>query len=225
MDQIELEVTNREILGKKVKFLRRQGATPVHIFGHGINSAALQCDTAKLQRVLAQAGQTRLISLKLGSEKKPRTVMVREVQREARTGELLHVDFYQVKMKEKIKVEVPIVLVGESPVLKSKENMLAQELYTLTVESLPAKIPDSVEIDLSSLAELEQTVRVKDVELDEEITILNDPELMVVKVTARPIEKIEEVVVVELEEEKVAAAAEVETPEATPPVEEESEEA
>jgi len=215
MDQIELEVTNREILGKKVRFLRRQGVTPVHIFGHGINSTALQCDTAKLQRLLAQAGQTRLISLKLSSEKRPRTVMVREVQREARTGELLHVDFYQVKMEEKIKVEVPVVLVGEAPALKSKENMLAQELNTLTVESLPAKIPDSVEIDLSPLTEPDQIIRVKDIEVDKEITILNDPELVVVKITAQPIEKIEERVVAE-------EVATVETPEAAPSVEEES---
>ena len=197
MEQIELEVTDREILGKKVRFLRHQGTTPVHLFGHRIKSVALQCDTAKLQRVLAQAGQTRFISLKLDNEKSPRTVMVREVQREARTGELLHVDFYQVRMEEKVKVEVPVVLVGEAPALKSKENMLMQELNTLTVECLPARMPNSVELDLSSLTEPEQVVRVKDIELDEELTILNEPELVVVKISSRPVEKIEEAVVVE----------------------------
>ena len=216
MDQIELEVTNREILGKKVRFLRRQGATPVHLFGHGIRSMALQCDTVKLQRLLAQAGQTRLISLKLDDEKRPRTVMVREVQRDARTDELLHVDFYQVKMAEKVKVEVPVVFVGEAPALKSKENMLAQELNTLTVESLPAKIPSSVEVDISSLTEPEQIIRVKDIEVDKELAILNDPELVVVKITSQPIERIEEKVVVE---------EAVEAPEAAPPAEEESKEA
>ncbi|MCJ7669329.1 MAG: 50S ribosomal protein L25, partial [Dehalococcoidia bacterium] len=86
MDKIELKVTNREILGKKVKHLRRQGITPVHLFGHGIESLALQCDTGELERVLGQAGQTRLISLKLAKEKKPRTAVVREFDRDWRKG-------------------------------------------------------------------------------------------------------------------------------------------
>ena len=127
MDEIALEVTSREILGKKVRFLRRQGVTPVHLFGHGIESMSLQCDTATLRHALAEAGRTRLISLKIASEKEPRNVVVREVQTEPRTGESLHVDFYQVKMTEQVRVEVPIVLVGESPALKFKENMLVLE--------------------------------------------------------------------------------------------------
>lgn len=197
MDQIELKVTNREILGKKVRFLRRQGITPVHLIGHGIESKTLQCDTARLQRVLAEAGKTQLIDLKLDNEKKPRTVVVREVQVEPRTGESLHVDFYQVKMAEQVKVEVPIVLVGEAPALKSKESMLVQELSTLSVECLPAKIPASVEVDLASLIETEQVVRVEDIEVDKEISVLNDPAVLVVRITLRHVEKIEEPMVAE----------------------------
>jgi large subunit ribosomal protein L25 len=200
VDEIELTVTNREILGKKVKHLRRQGITPVHLFGHGIESLSLQCDTGEVERVLGQAGQTRLISLKLNKEKKPRTVVVREFDRDWRKGQLLHVDFYQVKMEEKIRLEVPVVLSGEAPALKSKANMLDHELGTLTVECLPAKIPASLEVDISSLAEPEQTIRVKDVALDKDITVLNDPELVVVKISSRPVEKIEEEVVEVVEE-------------------------
>ena len=201
MDKIELTVTNREILGKKVKHLRRQEITPVHLFGHGIESLALQCDTGELERVLGQAGQTRLISLKLDKEKKPRSVVVREFDRDWRKGQLVHVDFYQVKMEEKIKLEVPVALVGEAPALKSKTYMLEHELGALTVECLPAKIPTSLEVDISSLTEPEQTIRVKDVALDKDITVLNDPELVVVKISSRPVEKIEEEVVEELAEE------------------------
>jgi len=208
MDKIELKVTNREILGKKVKHLRRQGITPVHLFGHGIESLALQCDTGELERVLGQAGQTRLISLKLNKEKKPRSVVVREFDRDWRKGQLVHVDFYQVKMEEKIKLEVPVALVGEAPALKSKTYMLEHELGTLTVECLPAKIPTSLEVDISSLTEPEQTIRVKDVALDKDITVLNDPELVVVKISSRPVEKIEEEVVEEVAEEAVEAPEE-----------------
>jgi len=209
MDKIELKVTNREILGKKVKHLRRQRITPVHLFGHGIESLALQCDTGELERVLGQAGQTRLISLKLAKEKKPRTAVVREFDRDWRKGELLHVDFYQVKMEEKIKLEIPVVLVGEAPALKSKTNMLEHALGTLTIECLPAKIPTSLEVDISSLTELDQAIRVKDVTLDKDITVLNNPELVVVKISLRPVEKVEEKVV----EAVVEAEAKVEVTE------------
>jgi large subunit ribosomal protein L25 len=206
MDKVELKVANREILGKKVKHLRRQGITPVHVFGHGVKSLALQCDTKELERVLSQAGQTRLINLKLGKEKKPRTVVVREFDRDWRRGELVHVDFYQVRMAEKIRLEVPIVLTGEAPALKSKENMLEHEMGTLTVECLPAEIPNNIEVDISSLTELDQAIRVKDVMLDKDITVLNHPDLVVAKISPRRVERIEE----KIEEEVVEAAEAVE---------------
>ena len=213
MEQIELRATTREVLGKKVASLRRQGIIPVHLFGHDIESVALQCDTAQLQRVLAQAGKTRLISLMLDKARKPRNVVLREIQRDPRTGELLHVDFYQVRMAEKIEVEVPIVLVGEAPALRSKGNMLMQELSSLTVECLPDEIPANVELDLSSLTETGQAIHVKDIVLGEGITVSNDPEHMVLKISAIPVEKVEEVV------EEV-----VEAPQAAPLPEEESRE-
>lgn len=215
MDQIELEVAEREILGKKVRFLRRQGVTPLHLFGHDIESLALQCDTANLQRVLARAGKTRLISLKIDNNEQPRNVVVREIQTEPRTGETLHVDFYQVRMGEVVKVDVPIVLVGEAPALKLKENILLQELSTLAIECLPAKIPASVELDISSLTESEQAVRVKDIELDSGVTILNEPGVVVVRITSRRMEEVEKEVVAEaaVEEAVEAAASEEESKE------------
>lgn len=216
MEQIELQAITREILGKKVRFLRRQGITPVHLFGHNVKSLALQCDTAQLQRVLAQAGKTRLVSLQLDKGKKPRSVMIREIQRDWRTDGLLHVDLYQVKTTEKTKVEVPIVLVGEAPALKLKENMLAQELNSLTIECFPTDIPTSIVVDVSSLTEVDQAIRVKDITLGEEVTVINDPELLVVKISFRHIEK--EVVEEVVEEEVVAEA-----PEAAPPPEGEPE--
>ncbi len=199
MEQIELKVTNRETLGKKVRFLRRQGITPVHLFGPGVQSASLQCETASLRRVLAEAGQTALINLKVDNEKRPRTVMVREVQTAPLKGELLHVDFYQVQMTEMVKVDVPIVLVGEAPAARSKENTLVQELNNLTVQCLPAKMPNRIEVDLTPLTEPEQALRVKDIELDEEVTAINDPEQVLVIISSRPIEKLEEAVVAEVE--------------------------
>jgi large subunit ribosomal protein L25 len=221
MDKIELTVTNREILGKKVRHLRRGGITPVHLFGHGIKSLALQCETDELERVLGEAGHTGLVSLTVDHEKRPRSVVIREFNRDWRKGKLLHVDLYQVRMGEKIKVDVPVSLVGEAPALESKAHMLEHELETLNVECLPAKIPSSIEVDISSLNEPDQTIRVKDVPVDEDITILNDPDLVVVKISYRHVEKIEEEVAEVVEEEE--AVAEGEAPEEAPS-DEESEE-
>lgn len=210
MDKLELKVANREMLGKKVKHLRRQGITPVHLFGHGIKSLALQCNTVQIERVLAQAEQTGLISLKLDNERRPRTVMVRAFDRDWRKGQLLHVDFYQVKLKEKLKLEVPVVLVGEAPAMKFKDTMLEHELDTLTIECLPAKIPTNIEVDISSFTEPGQAIRVKDITLGKDIAILNDPELVVAKISWQPVEKVEEVAeeLVEVAEKAVEAPEE-----------------
>jgi len=128
---MDLTAHTREIRGKKVKTLRRQGITPVHVFGHGIEPEALQCDTIDLQKVLAQAGSTGIVGLKIDKSRKKRNVMIREVQKEPRSGQLLHVDFYQIRMEEKLKVDVPIILTGEAPALKLKENFLSHELDSL----------------------------------------------------------------------------------------------
>ena len=217
MDEIELKVTKREILGKKVRFLRRQGITPVHLFGHGIESQALQCDTARLQQVLAEAGKTKLINFKIDGEKRARSVIVREVEVELPRRGLVHVDFYQVRKAEEVKVEVPVVLVGEAPALKLRENTLLQELDTLSVECLPANIPASVELDISSLTEADEVLRVKDIELEKGVTVLNDPEVVVAMIS---VQRVEEVV-----EEKVVAEEVVEeAPEKAPLPEEESRE-
>jgi len=207
MEQIELALAKRETLGKKVRFLRHQGVTPVHLFGHGIESLALQCETAQLKQVLAQAGRTKLIDLKL-DRKKPRKAVVREVQRGPKTSELLHVDFYQVRMEEKIRVEVPIVLIGEAPALKLKENMLEQYLTSLTVECFPDGIPADIELDMSPLTETDDVIRVKDIHLGEKVTILHEPETSLVRISERPMEKVEEEVVEEVVAEEAAEAAE-----------------
>ena len=214
MEQIELNAAKRDVLGKKVRFLRRQGITPVHVFGHGIESLALQCDTANLQRVLTQTGQTRIINLNIDGEKTPRTVMVREAQQNILKGDLLHVDFYQVKMTEVLDVDVLIVLVGEAPALRNKENMLMQELNTLSVQCLPANIPNSIEVDVTSLTEPDQVIRVRDIVPGEGVTIINDPDVMLARIAVqREAEEAPEVV--EVAEEAAEAEEGAQPPESS----------
>ncbi len=197
MEQIELAVKTREVLGKKVQSLRRQGITPVHLCGHGVDSLTLECDSAQLKRVLAQAGSTRLINLKIDMARQPKKVLVREVQRNPIRGELLHVDFYQVRMEEKVRLEIPIVLVGEAPALKQKGNVLAHELTSLNIECLPDAIPNKIEVDLSSLVGADQAIHVKDIKVASGITILDHPDQLVARVSVPRVKEEEKVVVAE----------------------------
>ncbi len=210
-ERIELKVEKRAVLGKKVKFLRNKGVVPVHLFGHNVESASLQGDAAILGKVVSQAGHTRLINLTVGKSEKARPVMVREVQKDPIKGILLHVDFYEVNMTEKIRVEVPIMIVGESPALKIRENMLYQVLSSLNIECLPDKMPDRIPVDISSIVAADQAVHVRDVVLPD-ITILNEGDLTIVKVALRPVEVVEEVKAVVVEGAVEGAAAEGTTP-------------
>ena len=206
MADLTIKTSKRNVLGKKTRFLRRQGITPAHLFGHDVEPLPLQCDTAKLQRMIAQAGTTRLIALEIDGDKHPRSVFIREIQRNVITGALLHVDFYQVRMKERIKAEVPIALFGEAPAMKIKGRSIIHGVTSLSVECLPDKLPPQIEIDLSQLEDVEQAIHVRDITLDESITVTTDPDQMVVKVSEARVEIVEEEEVAE----EVEAEAEAE---------------
>ena len=216
MEGLTLTATSRDVFGKKTRFLRRQGVTPTHLFGHNIKSLALACHTAELMQVLAQAGTTTLLNLKIDGEKRPRKVLIREVQKDVFGRQLLHVDFYQVKWTEKIKADIPIVLPGEAPALKLKGRFLMQTLDSLSVECLPDKLPPEVQVDLSSLEEVEQAIHVKDLELDHDVTVSNDPDQLIVKVSEKVVAEIEEELIEEEAEIEEAAA---EAPSEEPPAE------
>jgi len=218
MEKLKLQANKREILGKKTRFLRRQGVTPTHLFGSGLDSLALQCDTPTLQRTIARAGMTRIIALDIEGDKNPRSVFIREIQKEPRSGALLHVDFYQVKMTEKIKFDVPIVLTGEAPAMKEKGRTISHSLTSLSVECLPDDLPPQIEVDLSLLEEVEQAIFVRDIVLGPGVTVLDEADQMVVKVSEVK-EEVEEVV------EAVVAEEELEAEEGAEEIAEEGEEA
>jgi large subunit ribosomal protein L25 len=191
MATFELKATKRHIEGKKVKQLRQQGVTPAHLFGPGVESLAIQCETPALNNVLVDAGHTQLVSLKLGHEHAPRTVMIREVQLDNFKGGILHVDFYQVKLTENIRVNVPITLKGESAAAKMKGNSLVQELNELTVLCLPANIPSAIEVDISPLVTADQMIRVKDLPAIKDVNIVNEPGVVVARIAVEVVEVVE----------------------------------
>lgn len=217
MEQIELSAATRDILGKKVRFLRRQGLTPVNLYGRNVKSTALQVDTTQLKHTLAKAGKSSLVALKVDSAKRPKMVIIRDIQREPLTGGLLHVDLYQVKMEERIKIEVSLLFVGEASAIRDRGGILVQNMNSVEVECLPANMPHNIEVDLSVLTELDQAVHVKDLSVDEGITILTDPEQSIIQIARSKVE-------VEIAAELMAAEAEEEMAEAAETTEVASEE-
>jgi len=212
MADSSLKVSKREITGKKTRFLRRQGQTPAHLFGHGVESLALQCDTAELQDIIAQKGTTRLVNIKVGGEKEARSVFVREIQRNPLTGSLIHVDLYQVNKSEKIKVALPVIFKGTAPALKQKNNIIEHIVNELVVESLPDDLPPQIEIDISTLVEVNQSISVRDIKLKAGVVIVAPPDQLIVKISQVAEEK--EAVAAVVAETAEAPEAAGKTPEA-----------
>lgn len=180
---IEITCKTREVLGKKVAALRRQGLTPVHLFGHGVESLSLECDSNELRGVLAQSGTTRLIDMKV-DKSKAHKVLVREVQKNPIKGDLLHVDFYQVNMKEKVKLQIPVHFVGEAPALKNvKGTVLSHEVTYLNIECLPDAIPDRIDVELSSLVGEGDAIHVKDITVPEGIVVTDHEGQLIARVS------------------------------------------
>jgi len=197
-EQIELMAEKRTVLGKQVKQLRRQRQVPGVIYGHGFNPVPLQFEEHSLRRVLSRVGGSQLVSIKIKGEKQAKMALVREVQRDPIRRTLLHVDFYHVKMTERLTAEVPLEIVGESPVVEAGEGILLQGLSTVEIECLPGDLVDAIEVDLSDLTKVDQALYVRDLAVPAGIDTLTDSDEMIVRVV--PLEKEEEV---EAEEEEV----------------------
>jgi large subunit ribosomal protein L25 len=180
---------------------------------------SLQCSTAELRDIIARGGSTRLVSLDIEAEKNPRSVFVREIQVDTITDQLIHVDLYQIQKTEKMTAEIPIILVGEAPATRSRENILQQSLTHLGVACLPEKLPPQIEIDLSPLEEVNSAIYARDIDLGPDVTITTPDDQMIVKISQVAVEK-EEEVVAELEVEEAEAEGEAAEGEGEAPAEE-----
>jgi large subunit ribosomal protein L25 len=201
MAQLELTAEKRTVTGKKVKQLRREGVIPAVLYGHERQAVPLQLEIRALDRVLNQAGMAQLISLKV-DRAKPVMALAREVQRDPITRRLLHVDFYQVIMTEKLTTTASLVLMGEASAVKVEGGVLIQGLGEVEIECLPGDLVEHIEVDLSKLVNIDDTLFVKDLQVPSTIQIMTDSEEMVAKVIhiRRPVEEVVE----EVEEVEVA---------------------
>jgi large subunit ribosomal protein L25 len=196
---IELQAEPRSIVGKKVRFLRRQGVVPGNVYGHTA-STAIQLAARDLEMTIRRAGRTQLVSLAIAGAE-PTTVLLKTWQRHPYKGDLLHADFYRVAMTETLRMDVPIRLTGESPAVKSAGGTPFQTQATLSIECLPGDIPEAIEVDLSGLAEIDASVFVRDLVAPSGVTIMTSGDEMIVRIMAPTVEP-------EVEEAPAEAAAE-----------------
>ena len=199
MQQIELNAAPRKVTGKQVKALRRAGLVPANLYGRSVKPLALQVDAKSLNRVLVHAGTSRLITLNVEGRPESLKALAREIQREPITGSLYHVDLFAVSMTERIKLDVRIVLTGESPAVQRGEGVLVHALNSVEIQCLPGDLMNAIRVDVSTLDKVDAQIAVKDLKVSEGIEILAGLDEMVVRVTPVREEKVEEVVPVAAE--------------------------
>lgn len=194
MKREELKASRRDILGKKVRFIRSKGLTPANLYGPKMESIPLQVETPLLKRLIARAGRNAIITLRVDG--KPRLAMIRDIQRHPLTSALLHVGFFQVEATHKVTAEIPLVFAGEAPAAKSSRAMLIQNLTSLQVEALPADLPPDIEVDISQLSEPGEAIHVREIPIDDRLEVVTDPDQLVVHVEQIrvPVEEVEAVV-------------------------------
>lgn len=167
-----IQAVHRNILGKKVKRLREDGVLPGNIYGRGLPSIAIQIDSRDFRKVVLNVGIRSMFQLLVEGESDPRHVLVRQLARSGGTGDPIHVDFYQVDLDRPIQTTVAINLVGIAPAVSDLAGTLLQHLETVQVRCLPLDIPDSFEVDVSSLNTFEDSIKITDVNFPEGVEIL-----------------------------------------------------
>jgi large subunit ribosomal protein L25 len=181
---MQIKANRREITGKASRKLRHQGLLPAVVYGSRADTIPIQLDTHEFERLFARTGKTQLIDLVVESGR-PRKVLVSEVQVSPRWNTLLHVDFHQVSLRERLQVEVPVAVSGEAEPVRAGEADVLQVLHQIRVECIPTRIPEVVEADISGLDAVDAAVRIADLKLPEGVTAVGDPEDVVVKLAAR----------------------------------------
>lgn len=206
MEQIPLTAQKRSILGRKVKKLRTEGLIPAHVFGHKVKTVHVQVKNTDFAKVYDATGETGIVDLAIDGQKRP--VLIRNVQIHPVTDETLHIDFYQVNLTEKVKVNVPLEVIGESPAVEKKIGLLLTPVSEAEIEALPQDLPEKIEVDVAGLANVGDEVKVGDLKIDKsKIQVHTDAELVVAKI-GEFVTKEMEAVEAEIEAEKAEAAAE-----------------
>ena len=194
---IQIELDPRDVIGKKVSRLRKAGIVPVHLYGPGMEPRALQCQASRLIRVLAQAGGATPINITIQGESETHLAFAREIQWDPRRDDLLHVDLLAADVSRPVTAQVPVILIGESPGARLVSGTVMQQLRTIDVQALPLEMPSQIEIDLIVMEDADSVIRVSDLPLPGNTTVLTDSEELVARIELPRV--VEEVAVGEVE--------------------------
>jgi len=177
---VSLEVTKREVRPRSLRNkLRHEGKVPAIVNGYKVESTPIAVNAAELEKILRENGLNTVITISL--EGKKVNTLIKEYQSDTFTRNLTHVEFLSVDMNEETEVEAEVTLIGESAGVKAG-GVLAQNLYTVVVSATPDKLPERVEIDVTSL-EIGDSLTVADLPKNDEYTIVTDPEEQIVAIT------------------------------------------
>ena len=197
MDAIELNASKRTVRGSQVKRLRREGWLPGVIYGLGAESMALQLEIKEVSRTISRLGGSTLVDLVIDG--KTHKVLLKEIQRDVIRRTPIHVDFLEVALDVRIKAVVPIELLGESPAVRDLAAVLVQAILEVEVEALPMDLPDRLSVDQGLLEEMDSIITIADLGTVEGVSILNEPESVIARVTYQIEEEEEEEEILEEE--------------------------
>jgi large subunit ribosomal protein L25 len=189
MDEVVVNAVKRDVIGKHVKVMRREGKIPGIIYGRGIEPTPIIMDLKETSRSLTGLGSSVLVTVVVDGTR--HMTLVREKQRDFIRGTLKHVDFQAVSAKEKIRVNVAIMLQGEAPAVEDMNAILVTSMEQIEVECFPQDLIDHISVDITSLKSVGDAIHVRDLQIPEALHVLEDPNEIVVVATAQAAEEVE----------------------------------
>ena len=181
MDKEKLGAKLRDVLGRKTNKFRKKGLIPAVVYGKGMEGKNLWIEGLEMQRFLKKSGESTIIDLNIeGADRL--NVIINEIQRDPVRDNLTHIDFFRVKMDEKIETDVALEFIGESPAVKELGGMLIKSLDELPIKCFPGDLPGEINVDISVLKTFEDRISVADLKLSDKIEVMIDPETLVATV-------------------------------------------
>lgn len=204
---LELLVKTREGTGRKNKKIREQGFIPAVLYGREVENLLLSVNGQDFKKIYEKVGASVLVNLKIsnGGKEDERVVLVQDTAKDVVNGKIIHIDFNQIKMDEETEVEVPLIFVGESIAVEREGGVLVKNIQSIEVKALPQNLPKQIEADISIIKSFDNSIRVKDLKIPENVKVTASLEDIVASVVPprtseeleelkqAPTEKIEEV--------------------------------
>ncbi len=175
-----LKAEKREELKKQVKHLLEGGFIPAVLYGPDVETTSIKVSEKDFLKIFKETGESELFKLAL--DKDEFLVLVKDIQKDILSGRIIHIDFYQPKLGQKMELAVPLKFVGEAPAQR-KGGIIVKVMHELEIECLPRQIPKEIQVDLSTLEDIDSVIKIKDLNLPEGVKPLVSEENIVVSVS------------------------------------------